>query len=443
MISRTMAAGCKINFNRYVYGCSWRRPHESDGKLPERPPSRWERKKLKYVASLKSGDAITANEIADSGEYPVFGGNGIRGYTSRYTHCGSHVLIGRQGALCGNINYAAGCFWASEHAVVAEITGEAEVTWLGELLRSMNLNQYSQSAAQPGLAVDVIANLEIPVPPFAEQRAIADYLDRETAQLDALMAEKERVLKLLSEKRRALITRAVTRGLDPRAPLRDSGIPWLGEIPVHWRVERLKFHLHSIEQGWSPMCDNTPAALEEWGVLKAGCVNGWNFDPSENKRLPDGVEPLSEYEVRRGDVLMSRANTTALLGSTAIVRDVRARLLMCDKLYRLGVNDSTMKREYLVAFLRSPTGRHEFERDATGASNSMQNIGQDSVRNLWVPIPPPSEQREIVARITQEAHTIETLSSATERTVALLTERRAALIAAAVAGQMDVNEATA
>ena len=124
-------------------------------------PREWQRKKLKYVASLKSGNSITSDDIAESGEYPVFGGNGIRGYASAYTHEGRHVLIGRQGALCGNINYATGRFWASEHAVVVTINADSNVTWLGELLRSMNLNQYSQSAAQPGLAVDVIANLEI------------------------------------------------------------------------------------------------------------------------------------------------------------------------------------------------------------------------------------------------------------------------------------------
>jgi len=211
-------------------------------------PTNWQRKKLKYVASLKSGDSITSDEITDAGAYPVFGGNGIRGYSSAYTHCGNHVVIGRQGALCGNINYAAGCFWASERAVVAEIKEQAEVTWLGELLRSMNLNQYSQSAAQPGLAVDVIANLEIPVPPLREQRSIADYLDRETARLDALVAAKERVLGLLVEKRRALITRAVTRGLDPHAPLRDSGIPWLGEIPAHWEIERARWLFRERDQ---------------------------------------------------------------------------------------------------------------------------------------------------------------------------------------------------
>ena len=165
------------------------------------------------------------------------------------------------------------------------------------------------------------------------------------------------------------------------------------------------------------MCDSMPAALDEWGVLKAGCVNDWDFDPDENKRLPDNVKPLPQYEVRQGDVLMSRANTTALLGSTALVGEVRPRLLISDKIYRLDVNDLTLCREYLVAFLRSPMGRYEFERDATGASNSMQNIGQDSVRNLWIPIPPIEEQRAIVSQLIIETVKLDAMCTAIEHTV--------------------------
>ncbi|HTG34980.1 MAG TPA: restriction endonuclease subunit S [Thermoanaerobaculia bacterium] len=310
------------------------------------------------------------------------------------------------------------------------------------LLSQMGRSQIEKEArgtsnSMVKISQEHIKSLWFPVPPRTQQQLIADYLDRETARLDALVTAKERVLGLLAEKRRALITHAVTRGLNPRAPLRNSGISWLGTIPAHWRIERLKFHLHWIEQGWSPMCDSMPATLNEWGVLKAGCVNDWDFDPNDNKRLPDNLEPLPQYEVRQGDVLMSRANTTALLGSTALVGEVRPRLLLCDKLYRLGVNDFSLFREYLVAFLRSSVGRYEFERDATGASNSMQNIGQDSVRNLWLPIPPIEEQRVIVSRLTVEAGKLDAMRRAIEHTVRLLKERRVALIAAAVTGQID------
>ena len=101
----------------------------------------------------------------------------------------------------------------------------------------------------------------------------------------------------------------------------------MGEVPGHWDVKRLRFVLRGIEQGWSPQCESFPAEADEWGVLKAGCVNGPQLDETENKRLPDHLGPATEYEIRAGDVLMSRANTTELLGSAVHVTQVRPKLL--------------------------------------------------------------------------------------------------------------------
>ncbi len=173
-------------------------------------PAHWETKKLKHVASLKSGETITADSISDTGDYPVYGGNGFRGFTSEYTHVGDYVLIGRQGALCGNINYASGQFWASEHAVVATIKLDDDVFWLGELLRFMNLNQHSQSAAQPGISVELVENLKIPVPPVTEQVQIAAYMKKESDYIEAIREEVSKTTVLLKERRAALITAAVT-----------------------------------------------------------------------------------------------------------------------------------------------------------------------------------------------------------------------------------------
>jgi type I restriction enzyme S subunit len=141
-----------------------------------RIPAHWAIKRIKDIVELKSGDAITSDSITPIGEYPVFGGNGLRGYTTSFTHSGYYALIGRQGALCGNINYASGQFWASEHAVVATTHRKHDTFWFGELLRVMNLNQYSNAAAQPGLAVDRIKFLRIPIPPYEEQIRISSWL---------------------------------------------------------------------------------------------------------------------------------------------------------------------------------------------------------------------------------------------------------------------------
>lgn len=179
-------------------------------------PEHWEVKRLKRIARLRSGESITSSDIGDSGEYPVYGGNGLRGYTAFYTHEGEFVLIGRQGALCGCINYASGRFWASEHAVVVSPIVEIATIWLGELLRTMELNRYSQSAAQPGLAVETIAALFIPAPPFVEQTAIASILKRETERIDALSEKIRHSIERLQEYRTALISAAVTGKIDVR-----------------------------------------------------------------------------------------------------------------------------------------------------------------------------------------------------------------------------------
>ena len=136
-------------------------------------PDDWEVKELEGFLILKSGDGITSKDIYSFEEYPVYGGNGLRGYTYSYTHEGSYVLIGRQGALCGNITLATNKFYASEHAVVVTIADDSNVKWVEYKLRLMNLNQYSEASAQPGLSVNKINKLLIKVPNGEEQNLIA------------------------------------------------------------------------------------------------------------------------------------------------------------------------------------------------------------------------------------------------------------------------------
>ncbi len=173
-------------------------------------PAHWVVKKLKYISSLRSGNNIVSEQIKESGDFPVYGGNGLRGYFNEFTHDGEYVLIGRQGAYCGNIKYGIGKFWASEHAVVTTPLLNFEIQYLGELLRTMNLNQYSVSAAQPGLAVDTIKNLSIPFPPLEEQTKIAEYIEAETKRINAKKEKAEKLIELLTEYRTALISEVVT-----------------------------------------------------------------------------------------------------------------------------------------------------------------------------------------------------------------------------------------
>jgi len=176
----------------------------------------WEVKRLATVCTMKSGEGITSADIDDFSKYPCYGGNGLRGFTSRLTHIGGYALIGRQGALCGNVLGVEGAFFASEHAIVVTAFPQTDIRWLTSVLGEMRLNQYSESSAQPGLSVAKLLNLDLAVPPTkAEQTAIAEVLSDMDAELAALEQRRD--------KTRALKQGMMQELLTGRTRLVDSG----------------------------------------------------------------------------------------------------------------------------------------------------------------------------------------------------------------------------
>ena len=200
VITEAVTTGLNPNVAMKDSGIDW------IGEIPEH----WAVCRIKDMVHTQSGRNLTTNEIMPTGIYPVYGGNGIRGYYSEYSNDGYYILIGRQGALCGNINYAQGKFWATEHAVVCYPKSDFEIIWFGELLRAMNLGQYSLSAAQPGLAVERIRNLYVPLPPRLEQQQIASYLDTKCSDVDSLIAVKQQKIEELKEYKKSVIYEYVT-----------------------------------------------------------------------------------------------------------------------------------------------------------------------------------------------------------------------------------------
>jgi type I restriction enzyme, S subunit len=307
------------------------------------------------------------------------------------------------------------------------------------LIRLVDSSTYGAKMPRPEW--DFIIRLVVPIPAASVQRRITEFLDRKTAAIDSLITKKERLIELLGERRQALITRAVTIGLDSDVPTRESSLSNLGRVASHWKTQPLRHRLNRIEQGWSPACENRPAEDHEWGVLKVGCVNGGFFDETENKALPPELNPMPEIEVQPGDVLVSRANTRELAGSVALVRKMRSRLLLCDKLFRLGYRRESTDPSYLALALQSRHARWQIERDATGASDSMQNIGQDTIRGLVLAWPPIEEQRRIAAEIDLEDKKFADISMRVHREIEALKEYRQALITAAVTGQVEISQA--
>lgn len=277
------------------------------------------------------------------------------------------------------------------------------------------------------------AELRIPVPSKPNQRAIADFLDCETARLDALIAAKERMLRLLAEKRRALTTRAVIRGLDPDARLRDSGNAWLGEVPAHWKTVPLRF-LVDVFGGATPDTAN---------------ADFWDGDipwvsPKDMKRdiIDDAEEhvtsaalsasalqmivPGAVLIVVRGMILAHSFPTAVTTAPVTINQDMKA--LRC----REGL-DPYFLRDFFRGIARYIVSLAETSAHGTRKLESRV-LGQ-----LEIGVPPLAEQRDIVAYIALQSNKLNDLAFATTKSIDLIKERRAALIAAAVTGQLPIS----
>jgi type I restriction enzyme S subunit len=262
----------------------------------------------------------------------------------------------------------------------------------------------------------VLRTIEVRLPEVCEQRRIADYLDRETARIDTLIEEQQRLIEMLRERRSAAVEEAV-------AAVQTTG-------------QRLKHIIRSVRQGWSPQCYAWPAdGVETWAVLKTGAANGGVFRPMENKELPEIEVPRPEIAVRRGDLIVSRANTRDLVGSAAVVDGDFPRLMLCDKLYAFTLDETQALPLFVAAVLGSRRWRDMIELEATGASYSMLNVSQSDIVNLPMPLPTLDDQHQIFSRLDEQTAQIDALIAETERLIELARERRSALITAAVTGR--------
>ncbi|SED42310.1 restriction endonuclease subunit S [Streptomyces sp. 2314.4] len=270
---------------------------------------------------------------------------------------------------------------------------------------------------------DQMGDIRISLPPLEEQERIADYLDHEITQIDTLIKEQQQLVEMLRERRGAVSTAEINSGVSL-----TTG-------------QRLKHVVTGVTQGWSPQCYPWPAdGVEAWGILKAGAANGGMFRPHENKELPEDQAPRPDSVVQRGHLVVSRANTRDLVGSAAVVEGDFPRLMLSDKLYAFDLDETKADPVYVATVLGTPRLRGLIELEATGASPSMQNISQNDILNLPMDLPAVDVQHQVVSHIREQNGRIDTLITESECLIELSQERRAALITAAVTGQIDVSQ---
>lgn len=400
-------------------------------------PEHWKVGPFKQLVNIQNGADHKLVEREDG--YPVIGSGGLFAYASEYLYDGESVLLGRKGTIDKPL-YVNEKFWTVDTMYWSKI--EPGISGKFAYYSALNIpfDYYSTNTALPSMTKGVLGMHSVTWPSFSEQVAIASFLDKQTSKIDALIHEQERLVELMREKRQAMISHAITRGLSSDVVLSDSGDSFLGQVPAHWIVKRIKHLIESLEQGWSPQCEGYPVESDnDWGVLKVGCVNGGVFSPKENKTLPSDLTPIPSLGVLAGDLMISRANTRELVGSAAVALQDYPRLLLCDKLYRLRLFLDVCDSAFLSYFLGTDLARSQIELGASGASSSMKNISQSTILEMPIALPPLLEQRSIVESINHHVTTSNALIQEADSAIALLREHLAAVISAAVTGKIDVR----
>ncbi|MBL9061708.1 restriction endonuclease subunit S [Tabrizicola sp.] len=295
-----------------------------------------------------------------------------------------------------------------------------EPTFLAEV------EKRSTGISYPAINASEIGDIAIPLPPISAQKLIADYVEVETAEIDALISAKQKLLDLMAEKRRAIVAEAVMRGLDPSAPLRPSGIDWLGDIPAHWEIERSRWLFTERDQ-------RSQTGEEE--MLTVSHLTG--------------VTPRSEKDVNMFEAESTAGYKLCFAGDLAIntlwawmgaMGTARVDGIVSPA-YNVYTPDPRLLPDYVDALVRIPIFAQEVTRYSKGVWSSRLRLYPEGFFETWWPVPPLDEQQKIVEHISTETAKIDRLRTATENSIALLKERRAALIAAAVTGQLEISEA--
>jgi type I restriction enzyme S subunit len=326
--------------------------------------------------------------------------------------------------------------YVSQHVCLARLAGRRLLPeWLAYSVLSSTGKAYLESESYGGtkvqLSLDDIKSFPLSLPSVDEQRALTSLLDRETAKIDALITEQQRLIKLLQEKRQAVTSHAVTKGLNPDAPMKDSGVEWLGEVPEHWSLERLKHLSPSLTVG---IVVNPSEYVSDEGLpfIYGGDIREGEIDWENSRRIAPALsEKQPKTRLRSGDLLMVRVGAP---GITAVVpTECEGGNCASVMLIRKGLFSS----QWLCFALNTRIVRFQVEVVQYGAAQEQFNISH--AVNFWLPVPPREEQDCIATILVSEHDKSQGLVLQAQHAVSLLQERRSALISAAVTGQIDVR----
>ena len=397
--------------------------------MPFEVPSNWVWTTLGEIFTLQAGKNITAKDISAKQDkdhcYPCYGGNGLRGYVSNYNKEGHFPLIGRQGALCGNVNEANGKFYATEHAVVVDTYCKTNIPWVINTLLYLNLNQYATSTAQPGLSVSTINDVMIPVPPLEEQQKISQSIKKWVSLIDQLEQGKSDLQTVIKQTKSKILGLAIHGKLVPQNPNDEPASELLKRINPKAEITCDNGHSEKLPQGWYSATINdvcsiiggvsyNKADIQDTGirVLRGGNIqSGKVFYCSDDVFIPFSYQN-KENQVQYGDIIVvASTGSQTLIGKTGFV-------------------DRDIPKTQIGAFLRivrpkqktlSPYIRLLFQTDAykdyirnVAKGSNINNVKNAHLQNYQICLPPLAEQQRIVTKIEELFSVLDNIQNALE-----------------------------
>ena len=390
-------------------------------------PSHWEVASFKRRISINNGRDY--KEFQDDEIYPVMGSGGCFAYCSRYMYDGEALLLGRKGTIDKPL-YINGKFWTVDTMFYAIPNKDLDCKFAYYLAITFPFNLYSTSTALPSMTQTDLGNNPVAFPPLVEQQAIVSYLDKKCGKINNAIDVQKKKIDLLNELKQTIITNAVTKGLNPNAPMKDSGVEWIGEVPTHWEVMKTSLAFLGIGSGTTPSTSKKEYYTEEDGLywLQTGDLNDGEITDTSKKITSLAADECNLKFYPTDSVVIAMYGAT--IGKVGLLKISTSTNQACCVLPK------SKRCIPAFAFYLFIGAKKQLLIDAMGGG--QPNISQDIIKKLKVSIPPISEQRIIVDHIAGEVSKIDAQISKANRRIELLNELKESIITEAVTGKIKV-----
>lgn len=404
-------------------------------------PKVWEMKRIKHeIENLNYKRVPLSADYRgkmSSKKYDYYGASGIIDKVEDYIFNETLILVGEDGANLYSRSsplafLATGKYWVNNHAHILK-PKKGNIVYFVNLLETIDYSIYVTGSAQPKLTQDAISNIWIPVPPFEEQEEIAKFITKKSTEIDNLISDKERLIELLEEKRQAVITETVTKGLDPDVKMKDSGIEWIGDIPEHWEVVKLKFIGESV-MGllYSPkdLSDYENGTL----VLRASNIQSGELEINRQDNVYVNKEIPPKLITQVGDILIcARSGSRELIGKSGIVDESTSGKSFgaFTTVFRSDSNEY-IKYVFQSGLFKSQIG--------TYLTSTINQLTMRNLNNLEIVHPTKKDQDDIVNYLNKYVKNINKLMKTNKNQILKLKEYRESLIYEAVTGKIDVRD---